>query len=173
MNRTRRKTWHASRTWSVSRCANRSWQWMPCGTYWIDVISRLNGWKHERCGLRSDHTALNSPVKKLLNAGEQFACGAANGGPPQVASRPPEVAIHCRRRNIAKLGTSMGDASQRCDDLDGCSGILPSGGSVSPWTYVVRLLLCRSRNFSTYFPIRSASRFTASPTARSRSAVTS
>jgi len=53
-------------------------------------------------------------VKKLLNASEQIACGAANGGTPQVASRPSEVAIHYGRRNIAKLGTSIGDAIQFC-----------------------------------------------------------
>jgi len=56
---------------------------------------------------------LNSPVKKLLNAGEQIACGVTNGGTPQVASRPPEMAIHYRRRNIAKLGISNDDATQR------------------------------------------------------------
>jgi len=72
------------------------------------------GLKRERCGLQAGRTALNSPVKKLLNAGEQIACGVTNGGTPQVASRPPEMAIHCRRRNIAKLGTSIDDASQRC-----------------------------------------------------------
>jgi len=66
-------------------------------------------------------------VKKLLNAGEQIACGAANGGTPQVASRPPEVAIHCGRRNIAKLGISIGDASQSCNVLlGGAQAIWPT-----------------------------------------------
>jgi len=83
---------------------------------------RLGWLKHERCGLGVDRTALNSPVKKLLNAGEQVACGAANGGTPQVASKPPEVAIHCERRNIAKLRRSIGGANRPCDIALGCLG---------------------------------------------------
>src|SRR2546422_6204787 len=86
------------------------------------MISVLDWQKHERCGLRTDRTTLNSPVKKLLNAGEHVACGAANDGTPQVASRPPEVVIHCGRRNIANLRTSIRDASQSCNIVLGrCS----------------------------------------------------
>ena len=77
--------------------------------------SVLEGRRRKRCGLGIDRTALSPPVKKLLNAGEQVACGAANGGTPQVASKLPEVAIHCGQRNIAELRTSMGDASHPCN----------------------------------------------------------
>src|SRR6266850_1371482 len=93
----------------------------------MQMICVLEGQKRRRCGLGADHTALSSPVKKLINADEQVRCGAANGGTPQVASKPPEVAIHCGRRIIAKLGTSIDDANQPCDlVLGSCSRNLPS-----------------------------------------------
>src|SRR6266849_10568443 len=92
-------------------------------TPWPHVIFVLEGRRRKRRGLGANRTALSSPVKKLLNAGQQFASGVANGGTPQVASKLPEVAIHCGQRNIAKLRTSIGDASQHCNIVLGrCSG---------------------------------------------------